>query len=88
MAPASTSRDRTAAASFLSQMISTPKQSLVNRGSTSGVRVSRGSRANRRKPSMPPIAPSRIVSSNAITTNGGIETSSLPPVISGHADTV
>ena len=37
---------------------------------------------------MPPIAPSRIVSSKAMTTNGGIEMSGLPPVIIGQSSTV
>ena len=37
---------------------------------------------------MPKIAPNRIVSSNAMTTNAGIERSGLPPVISGQDETV
>ena len=37
---------------------------------------------------MPPMAPKRMVSSNAITTKAGIATSGLPPTMSGHADTV
>ena len=65
-----------------------PVLSLVKRGSRAGPPNRRGRPDSTRKPIIPPIAPSRIVISKAMTTNGGIEISGLPPVIIGQSSTV
>src|SRR5205823_13989007 len=64
--------------------MATPKRSLVKRGSKLGLGVSRGSRPSSAMPSTVAIPPNRIVSSNAMTTKGGMEATGLPPVVRPH----
>src|SRR5213075_1832930 len=66
------------------QWTAMPKRSFVKRGSKLGLGRSRGSRPSTAIPITVARPPNRIVSSNAITTKGGIETTGLPPVVSPH----
>src|SRR5205814_8195994 len=60
------------------------RRAFVKGGSKLGLGRSRGSRPSTAIPITVARPPNRIVSSNAITTKGGIETTGLPPVVSPH----
>src|SRR5207245_1617687 len=66
------------------QCTATPKRSLVKRGSNVGEALMRGSRPSRTMPMTVATPPKRIVNSKAMMTNGGMDATGLPPVMSPH----
>src|SRR5262249_38263238 len=66
------------------QRTSTPNRSAEKRGSYRPALPRLGSRLVSRRPSSVHRPPKRIVSSKAMTTKGGMETTGFPPTMSPH----
>src|SRR5207249_11666060 len=83
-APAEVRIWRTEARRSAAQCTATPKRSLVKRPSNVGDGRKRGRRPSKIMPMTVEMPPKRIVSSKAITTNGGMDATGLPPVMRPH----